>query len=174
MDLISITHWVALGLTGVAAVTDARSGHIPNWLTLPALFSAPILAGMTMGSGGLLLSVTGLIACGFVPFCMFRAGAMGGGDVKLLAAVGAWTGPFVGLEVQLCSLLLATGFVLCRLAWRGNLKAAAKRTLLVAINPLRPAAKRVKPSEDLLTAIRLGVPIFVATLYIVVTRMAFG
>lgn len=77
----------------VAAVFDLRGFRIPNALTLPFVIAGLMFhaasggaAGMTMALGGLLVGFMLLI----LPFLM---GGFGGGDVKLLMAVGAWCGP---------------------------------------------------------------------------------
>lgn len=77
----------ALAVTG--AVWDMRTGRIPNGLTIPAL-----VAGLLYASdhGLLLWSLAGAILGGGLYLLLGLAGAMGGGDVKLGAALGAWGG----------------------------------------------------------------------------------
>ena len=71
---------------------DVRGRRIPNWLTYSGLITALIvrtgLAGWTGLKGGLL----GLLLAGGIFYLFFLLGGMGGGDVKLVAAVGAWAG----------------------------------------------------------------------------------
>jgi prepilin peptidase CpaA len=88
------------GITGllvvlivIAAVYDIRYRRIPNWLTLSG-----VLAGMAMNAfltpvwPGLKTSLLGF-AVGFgIYFALFAIRAMGAGDVKLMAAVGAMVG----------------------------------------------------------------------------------
>jgi len=99
-----MANWIAYGLLCavlvVAAVTDWRKGIVPNRLTVPAMIAGLLLAiitGMvesgwhgaaTRGS----YSIVALLA-GFIPMALiFFAGGIGGGDVKLVAAVGAISG----------------------------------------------------------------------------------
>jgi len=75
-----------------AAVEDLRSRRVGNLLN-----ATLALGGMTMwtlfaGGRGLLLSAGGLLACLAIGILPFARGWLGGGDVKLLAAVGAWVG----------------------------------------------------------------------------------
>lgn len=144
-------------LTFVAAVTDARAGIIPNWLTLPALAIAPPLQLLAGGRDALVASLLGCAVCAVVPLVMFRLGAMGGGDVKLLGAIGALAGPTLGLELQLLAYNVLVGFALAALARRGQLRAVLRRALRLVTG--RPRAH----DPAALTAFRLGVPIFVAT-----------
>jgi len=71
---------------------DVRGRRIPNWLTYSGLITALVvrtgLAGWTGLKGGLL----GLLLAGGIFYLFFLLGGMGGGDVKLVAAVGAWAG----------------------------------------------------------------------------------
>ena len=91
---------VSLGLTldlallatvVIAAGTDLRSRKIPNRLTVPALGLALLIRGV-MGFDPLL---AGLLAAGLtLILCLpvFALGGLGGGDVKLLVAAGAFLG----------------------------------------------------------------------------------
>lgn len=90
----------------VASVTDVARGRIFNWLTLPMTFGAFVYAAFTQGWSGLGHSLLGfglgLLFYGW----MFWIGVLGGGDVKLLMAFGAWGGAqYVG-EVAIMGILL--------------------------------------------------------------------
>lgn len=78
-----------------AGVFDLRTGRIPNLLTYPAIL-AGFLLGILQGPPGFLSAFVGFLV-GFAVFAVaFNAGMMGGGDVKLIGAIGALKGfPFV-------------------------------------------------------------------------------
>lgn len=91
--------WVGVGNTGafvvlmVAAVWwDMKTRRLPNWLTVTGLLVA-LLLRVAMGWDSLVggLSGAGLAALISLPF--FAVGALGGGDGKLLIAVGGFMGP---------------------------------------------------------------------------------
>jgi prepilin peptidase CpaA len=84
---------VALAVAFVACVTDVQSRRIPNVLTFGAAAVAVVVHGLVGGLSGLGASVGGWLlgVALFLPF--FALGGMGAGDVKLLAALGAWLGP---------------------------------------------------------------------------------
>ena len=94
-------HLLALGVALVAAaVVDLRTGKIYNTITYSAavvgLIGHTIAAGLVGDSGemglGLIGSAMGLLV-GFGPlFLAWRLGAIGGGDAKLMGAVGALGG----------------------------------------------------------------------------------
>lgn len=94
-----------LAVGAVACVTDFRSRRIPNVLTFGASVAAFVFWGATGGLTGLGQSVAGwLVGCLlFLPVFLLRG--MGGGDVKLLAAFGAWVGPANAVWVALYAAL---------------------------------------------------------------------
>jgi len=80
--------WVVLAACAVAAVTDMRMRRIPNRLTA-ALAAVVFFMRATQGIQSLALAVAvgvGVLALGTVAFSF---GWLGGGDVKLTAAVAA-------------------------------------------------------------------------------------
>src|SRR6516165_767420 len=86
--LIAVT---ALVLT--AAVTDFRRRRIPNWLTLGGVFLGLGLRTAIGGWAGLKLATEGMMLGFGIYFVLYLLRAMGAGDVKLMAAVGAAVGP---------------------------------------------------------------------------------
>jgi prepilin peptidase CpaA len=87
--------WCCAGLLVWAAISDLRSYLIPNRICLAIVALYPIywLAGYVGGmpvdwSGGILAAAL-IFAVGFG---LFSFGLIGGGDVKLFAAVALWTG----------------------------------------------------------------------------------
>ena len=81
---------VLVALTG--AVIDVRSARIPNQLTYSSLLAALMLRTALLGLSGLKSGALGMLVAGGLFLLLFVLGAMGGGDMKLMAAVGAWVG----------------------------------------------------------------------------------
>ena len=134
-------------VTAVAAVTDLRSGKVPNWLTLPALVAGPALWGMLGGWSGLETSALGL-AVGFLPlFVFYRSGAgLHGGDVKLMGAVGALRGwPFI-LVAILYSFIVAAVMGVVLMLWRGQTRATFRRIGRTLKSVLLPGVAVVSPT----------------------------
>ncbi len=78
------------GLT-LAAVTDVRTGKLPNRLTVP-MAAVGLALGACGGLTGLWFSGAGLV-CGFaVGFVLWLLGVFRAGDSKLLCAMGAFLG----------------------------------------------------------------------------------
>lgn len=76
----------------MGAVTDVKSRRVPNLLTGPAILAGLALHSALDGWRGLEHSFLGALICGGIFFVLFLTGGMGGGDVKLIAAVGALAG----------------------------------------------------------------------------------
>lgn len=73
--------------------TDLRFGKVYNYVTLPAAGVGFLLNVASRGADGAVFSIEGW-ALGIGLFLLpFVFGGMGGGDVKLLAAIGAFLGP---------------------------------------------------------------------------------
>lgn len=86
--------WILLALGLIAAsVADLRARRVPNALTMALLatgLTARTLAGGLSALGGGLLGAALGTALLILPFARRW---IGGGDVKLLAAIGGWLGP---------------------------------------------------------------------------------
>ena len=92
--------------TATAAVSDWRTRKLPNWLTLPTFLLAILFHAITGGWSGVALSLLGF-ATGFgILLVLWLIGGGGGGDVKLMGALGAWLGPTLTLQVFLVSAVL--------------------------------------------------------------------
>ena len=109
---------LAIALLG-AAISDLRTRLIHNWLTFGIAAAAPAFwwaSGLSLWPG-----VGAQLALGLAAFAvltgLFAAGAMGGGDVKLLTALALWLPwqPFLKLIVVMA--LLGGALTLVCLAW---------------------------------------------------------
>lgn len=92
-------------VAALAAAFDVREGRLPNWLTLGGLVAGLVL-GAFGGWVGLGWAAGGAAVAFALALPLFLLGGFGGGDVKLLAAVGA----LVGLD-DLPTVLLVTALV---------------------------------------------------------------
>jgi prepilin peptidase CpaA len=107
-------------LVVVAAFLDLRSRQIPNRLTLTG-----VLAGLSSnvylaGWRGLKTGLLGMLLALFVYGLLFAIRAMGGGDVKLMAAVGSFTGPEQWFSIFVITSIVGGLFAVITLVTRGG------------------------------------------------------
>jgi prepilin peptidase CpaA len=95
MDMMRLApaHVIALAVAAIACVWDLRCRRIPNVLTLGAAVAAVGFHAVVGGIDGGVTSAAGWLVGVALLFLPFALGGMGGGDVKLLGALGAWVGP---------------------------------------------------------------------------------
>lgn len=94
---------VALGIALIAAAWDLKTRRIPNVLSFGAAVAALVVHSYVDGWSGAGMSLLGWFVGAAMFFPIFALGGMGAGDVKLLAAVGAWLGPLAAVWVALYS-----------------------------------------------------------------------
>jgi len=152
-----VWHWISAGVLAVvlvtAAVCDLARGKVFNWLTYPA-----IVAGLALGAlsgafdgagGGAWDGLTDrVLGFGFgfgVLLVAYLVGGMGGGDVKLMGAVGAlvgWNGlaSHAALHAVFYSFMTAAAVGLILVIWRGQTWTVLRKLFLaVRILPLPKA-----------------------------------
>ncbi|MBB6142642.1 prepilin peptidase CpaA [Silvibacterium bohemicum] len=82
----------SLLFAAVAAGWDIKIRRIPNLLTAAALVTGLMLHLLCDGWKGMLASLIAAVIAGAIFLLFFIAGGMGGGDVKLIAAIACITG----------------------------------------------------------------------------------
>lgn len=123
-----------IALCTTAAVIDWRFRRIPNWLNLVMAIAGIGLSiqgvtGVTVG-----MSILGLFAGFLLLFPAFALGAMGGGDVKMLAAVGAWAGPLGVLIVLIAATVAGAAIAIGQAIYSGKLSALLHNSGVLMLN----------------------------------------
>jgi len=148
---VSWLEGILLGIVATAAVIDFRTRRIPNWLTLSAVLLGLALQVVFHGLPGLLRGFLGLLVGAGLFFVPFALGGMGPGDVKLMAAVGAFLGPPGALWAALMTGVAGGVLALVWAAVHGRLARACQRTgelVGAAVDPRRRAAQGGLPSLE--------------------------
>jgi prepilin peptidase CpaA len=94
-----------LVLLGIATLLDWRANTIPNVLTFGGAVFGVILHGTLGGLPGLGIAAAGWAVCLACFMPLYMGGGMAAGDVKLMAAVGAFVGPTLGITACMFSLI---------------------------------------------------------------------
>ncbi len=104
-----------------AATTDVRRREIPNWLTLGGIVAGLVLHTGLYGWQGLKFASIGLglAALIFIPIFLMRW--LGGGDIKLMGAIGALAGAENMFVVFVLDALLAATAALVLIIFKGRL-----------------------------------------------------
>ncbi len=121
-----------LVVVSIAAVSDVRKHTIPDWLTLPAMLLGLGARFFFYGMGGafglgLSSALFGLGVC-FLIFGLFMVWGrgMGGGDVKLMMAVGAMVGFRQSLTWMMCAGIVGAVLALILVVFKRRVLATAK------------------------------------------------
>jgi len=112
MTLVAIV--VAFALT--AAVCDVRSGIIPRQLTLFGLLCGLLIHAIVGGFASALIAAVVGFAVGLT---FFQLGAIGGGDVKLITALGALLGLKSWMVAMEVAVMMAALMALLEVTRRG-------------------------------------------------------
>ena len=127
-----------------AAVIDWRTHRIPNWLTVAgmayglvfnATHSTSISAGLIHGASGLAVGLALLL-----PLWLLRV--LGAGDVKLMAAVGAFLGPAAVVTSAVWVFVAGGVLAVATSAFRGSLRSLFANLRFIAFSVLIPAGMR--------------------------------
>lgn len=156
METATILELLCIALfTGVATATDLKSRRIPNWLTVTAGLSGLVFHVATQQVTGLWFSLGGF-AVGFgILFVLWLIGGGGGGDVKLMGAIGAWLGPKYTFSVFLLSVLFA---IVCM-------------AVVMIYGAMKNANKHVKSTNVLKKTIPYALPCSLSTWSILLLRL---
>jgi prepilin peptidase CpaA len=127
-----------MGFLLVATITDVLRGYVYNWTTYTGIVAALVasalatILGLELTNGSdvhatlsgftsISDSALGFFACACVMvicFVLFGEDKVGGGDVKLIAMIGAFLGVYAGLEALLWTFVIGAVFALLHLIWK--------------------------------------------------------
>ncbi|MEX0717163.1 MAG: A24 family peptidase [Planctomycetaceae bacterium] len=116
---------LAVLLLVAATVTDVLRHKIFNWTTYPGIVGGFLAnwwfggsAGASPGREALETSLLGFFVCGFIMLFCLLFFDIGGGDVKLIAMMGACLGLHQGIEAMLWTFILGAVLGVGMLVWQ--------------------------------------------------------
>lgn len=169
----------------LAAGFDAATGRIPNHLTYTAILLGLLLncaavlftrldlprAAELLSAAGPREALLGVLICGGVGLLSMSVAGMGGGDMKLLAAIGALLGLKLALVALLYGLLIAVAYALVNLAIRGRLNVYLSAIALDALNLIFLRQLPAVPNDRPARTVPLAAPLLVG---LVLSRVLGG
>lgn len=152
---------------------DWRFRRIPNWLTMPGLAMGFVVNGLADGWPGVKASLlgAGLGLAILLPFVLLRA--LGGGDWKLVGALGAFLGPGRLVEVLIGSMLVAGVMALMVIVSKGRIRQSLRNMahMLSSLLTLRLPGPEVSLDNPESAKVPFGVAVAVTVVLLGVERV---
>ena len=169
---MTIQNALVMLLMGICVFTDLRHGKIYNKLTYPAAILG-IVISFFQPAPDPAQSAAGLIGALCLYGLLRRFSGMGAGDVKLMAAIGAFKGlPFIVFgSLYIFAFGCLAGVVV--LAWKGRLIPALKWVGLTLVSVAVPG--RPRPAhEGEMTSMPFAPAIFLGAAYCIYLEIING
>lgn len=159
----------------IAGWTDWRTRRIPNWLTVPALVLGIAANSLALGWYGAKEALLGAgLGLGLLlPFVLIRS--LGGGDWKLVGALGAFLGPPRLIAVLVATILVAGAMALVLVIWKRRVGQTLRNVgrMLAAMFTLHLPGPEVSLDNPESLKVPFGVAVAVAVVLYTV-RQAWG
>ena len=122
MPATALCDLLLLSFVTGAAVSDLIQRKIPNWLVLAGMLAALALH-LWLWPHRVPQLVLGGMATGFFLFLpLYVLRGMAAGDVKLIAMVGAFVGPWPVLQICFATFVLGGVMAVLMITWQGKLR----------------------------------------------------
>lgn len=118
----------------LAAAFDYRYRRVPNWLTFSGAALGVALYSFLYQTAGLWTSLKGLGLALLIYLPLYLLRGVGGGDVKLMAAVGAIAGPVNWLGIMLLTALVGGICAIVLVAWRHRIRETLANILSIVLS----------------------------------------
>src|SRR6185503_1087189 len=139
---MTISTICALAVGCAACFTDVRSRRIPNALTFGAAAAAVVFHTLAPQGTGLVSALAGWFVGALIMFVPFALRGLGGGDVKLIAALGAWVGPANAVWLALYAGIAGLVMAVVVATYHGYLRTAFRNVWFLlqhwTVNGIRP------------------------------------
>jgi prepilin peptidase CpaA len=169
LSITSPAAWLVTAILVEAAIIDGLQRRVPNWLTYHLALGGLMLAAYTAGTTGLVWSLAGLAVGLMLLLPLYAIGGMGAGDVKLLAAIGAWTGATTVFWSFAVSAIIGGIIALIMAAASGRFATHIVRfqeivhEILVVRNPVE-LSERAAARKPTMLLLPYGIPLAIGTI----------
>jgi prepilin peptidase CpaA len=157
-QFIELKTVILLFLLLIATAYDFRSRRIPNWLVFGGSVIGLLYQPLPFYSAAIVDSLQGLAAglIALLPLYMMRA--MGAGDVKLMAMVGAFLGWSSALGAVLMTLIAGGVLGIAAAIWSGSLRQTFRNIQFILTHAAVRAASGTDVRIDPLSASSMRMP----------------
>lgn len=153
----------------VSVYTELKDNRIPNWVTLPAV-GVGLLAGYAPGGITLAASVQGFLIGFLFLFVFYMFGGMGGGDVKLMGALGALMGYPAILTTVVYTAVLGGFMAFAVLIWNRNFWHGLWQSVAMLLRRKKPESETTEEAEDKMGTVPYGIAIVLGALLTLLFR----
>jgi prepilin peptidase CpaA len=159
-----------------AAVEDFRTRRIRNPLTLALAISGIAHSYLAPSDGITPLQAWAGMALGlFGMLPLYALRALRGGDVKIMAGIGAWLGPIGVIEIFVIEKIVGLIIVLTQCAWQGKLLSLFRNSAVLAVNlahvrqlGVEHVSQTGRSFRSIDRPLPYAVPLLVATMIVIV------
>jgi prepilin peptidase CpaA len=124
----------AVSVALIACVFDLSSRRIPNALTFGAAAVAVVVAAGIDGAAATSSSLIGLGVGLGIWLPIYALGGMGAGDVKLMAAIGAWLGPAAAFHAAMYAAMTGAALAAALAVVHGCARQTASNVQLLLVH----------------------------------------
>ena len=159
------------------SVEDVRSRKIPNSLTYFGIIAALSVRLFVLGWPGLRDGLIGTLIGGGIFFFLFLVGGMGGGDVKLMAAVSGFAGVTQIVNLLIAAAIGGGAMAIIAMLYQQRVLTTIRNTIILIQHHLT-AGLRPHPELNVKQTNSVRVPfapaIVVGTLYCLTRTFSWG
>jgi prepilin peptidase CpaA len=171
MSMPRITFAILSVFLACSIAFDVRVRRIPNVVSGPGAIAGLVLSALHAGALGVVGSVAGAALMIVLLIWPFAAGGIGGGDVKMMGAVGAFVGPRLAVMGLLIGVILGGAIMIIHLARLGRLR--DKLASLVTMVTVAAGSRSLRPlmvrsDGEAVIALPYSIPLALGTMAAVI------
>lgn len=156
----------------MAVFFDFYLGKIPNILVLCGGVLALLIQFYLGGIAGVFRAALGMLLPCLLLYVLFSIGALGAGDLKLLAMIGAFLGTYRTILCMIVAFVTGAVISLVKMCHNGNYMVRMQYLAKYVQDAIRAGKwKRYDSGEDMQNRIHFSLPILISMIVMWITGM---